>query len=78
MAKKMKFEKALERLEEILDLLEKGDHSLEEALKLFEEGTRLSKLCARQLADARKKVEILKHNDAGEPASEPFRLEAED
>ncbi len=54
-----KFEKALEKLEEIVKKMEEGNMSLEESLKAFEEGTRLSRLCADKLDEAERKVNIL-------------------
>jgi exodeoxyribonuclease VII small subunit len=53
------FEDALARLEAIVVRLESGDLPLEESLKQFEEGVRLSRLCTRQLDDAEAKIEIL-------------------
>lgn len=54
-----KFEESLERLEKIVDDLEKGNVPLEQALKLFEEGMRLSSSCRKELEEAEGKVEIL-------------------
>ena len=66
-----KFEECLERLEKIVDELEKGDVPLEQALALFEEGVQLSTSCKTQLEEAEGKVEILlKHN--GRIQAEPF------
>ncbi len=62
MEKEIKFEKAMERLEEIVQTLEKGDMPLEESLKVFEEGVRLSKTCMAKLDEAEKRVEILVKN----------------
>ena len=56
MAKKMTFEQAMVRIEEIVALLEAGKQSLEESLKLFEEGTKLSEFCHTTLKDARLKI----------------------
>ena len=77
MAKKIKFEQALKRLEEILSLLEEGDKPLEESLKLFEEGMKLSRLCSKRLEEATRKIEILKRQENGKLTSEPFQLEGE-
>lgn len=55
----LKFEASLTRLEALVQKLEQGDLSLEESLKVFEEGVRLSKNCTKILNDAEKKVEIL-------------------
>ena len=66
-----KFEDCLQRLEKIVDELERGDVALEQALKLFEEGVQLSNNCRKELEDAEGKVEILlKHN--GKLQAEPF------
>lgn len=54
-----KFEDCLQRLEAILQELERGDVPLEQALKLFEEGVRLSNACRQELEEAEGKVEIL-------------------
>ena len=62
MEKEIKFEKAMERLEEIVQTLEKGDMPLEESLKVFEEGVSLSKTCMTKLDEAEKRVEILVKN----------------
>ncbi|MFI3206195.1 MAG: exodeoxyribonuclease VII small subunit [Clostridia bacterium] len=56
MPTKITFEKALSRLEEINFLLEKGDLSLDESIKLFEEGSKLSLFCYEKLETAKKKV----------------------
>lgn len=66
-----KFEDSLERLEKIVDELEKGDLPLEKALRLFEEGIDLSNSCRKELEAAEGKVEILlKQNGKLQP--EPF------
>lgn len=54
-----KFEECLQRLEKIVDELEKGSVPLEQALKLFEEGMQLSSSCRKELEEAEGKVEIL-------------------
>ena len=54
-----KFEECLQRLEKIVDELEKGNVPLEQALKLFEEGMQLSSSCRKELEEAEGKVEIL-------------------
>ena len=59
-AKKMSFEQSLERLEEIVRHLEKGDLPLNDSLKLFEEGTALLGSCNGMLDEAEQKVVMLK------------------
>ena len=55
----VKFEKALDQLEKIVSDLESGDLSLDEALKKYEEGVKLSRICNKKLGEAEKKIEIL-------------------
>ena len=54
-----KFEECLQRLEKIVDELEKGEIQLEKSLTLFEEGMQLSASCRKELEQAEGKVEIL-------------------
>ena len=61
----MKFEEALKRLEKIVDDLEAGNLPLDESLEKYEEGIKLSKLCAKKLELAKKKVEILMKSEDG-------------
>lgn len=56
MAKKISFEESLLRLKEIVDALEKGNTSLEESMKLFEEGSKLAAVCYETLKKAEQKV----------------------
>lgn len=66
-----KFEECLQRLEKIVQELEKGEIPLEKSLTLFEEGMQLSNSCRKELEDAEGKVEILlKHN--GKLQAAPF------
>jgi exodeoxyribonuclease VII small subunit len=66
-----KFEECLQRLEKVVDELERGDIPLEKALTLFEEGMQLSNSCRKELEAAEGKVEILlKQNGKLQP--EPF------
>ncbi len=69
---KEKFEDALNRLEKIVSKLEDGEIPLEESLKLFEEGIRLSRLCNQKLDEAEKKVEILLKGKDGLLKAYPF------
>ena len=65
--KKMSFEEALGRLEEIVRHLEKGDLPLSESLKLFEEGSGLLKNCSTMLDEAEQKVVKLKKGEDRQP-----------
>lgn len=68
----IKFEEALKQLEDIVSQLEKGDLSLEEALKAFEEGVRLSRICYKRLKEAERRIEILMKDEEGNLHIEPF------
>ncbi len=71
-----KFEECLQRLEKLVDELEKGNVPLEQALKLFEEGMQLSAACRKELEQAEGKVEILlKQNGKLQP--EPYEASSD-
>jgi exodeoxyribonuclease VII small subunit len=72
-----KFEDALARLEELVRELESGDLPLEQSLKMFEEGIKLSRICHKRLEDAERRVEILLKDKAGTIVAQPFPEEAE-
>ena len=60
------FEKSIKELEEIVEKLEGSDVSLEESLKLFEQGVTLTKSCQKMLDEAEKKVTVLMASESGE------------
>lgn len=71
----MDFEKKLARLEEIVSQMESGDLSLEDSLKVFEEGVKLSRDCNTQLSQAEQKVKTLLSVDAnGVAKTEDFQI----
>ena len=63
MEKKIKFEDAIKKLEEIATDLESGKKDLDESVQIFEEGMKLSKACAKMLEEAEKKITILIQNE---------------
>lgn len=63
--KKMTFEQALARLEEIVALLEKGDAPLDQSLELYEEGASLVRRCNTALEQAERRVTILMKDQEG-------------
>jgi len=63
---KFDFERAMERLEQIVNDLESGNLSLDESLKVFEEGVELSKKCYKKLGEAEASVKRLVKNESGE------------
>lgn len=77
-AKKPDFERSLGRLEEVVRRLESANLSLDDAMKLFEEGVELSRECQKQLEEAEGRVEILLKKADGKLAAEPFEPETEE
>ena len=71
----MTFEKSLERLAEIVKLLEKGEAPLDQSMVLFEEGTGLIRRCTAMLDEAEQKVVQLKKGADGNPVELPFDAE---
>jgi exodeoxyribonuclease VII small subunit len=69
------FEDALDQLEAIVSRLESGELSLDESLRQFEEGIRLSRLCSRRLDDAETKIHVLVQ-ESGLWQARPFDPEA--
>jgi exodeoxyribonuclease VII small subunit len=74
----LKFEDALARLETIVSELERGDLSLDQSLKIFEEGIKLSKTCLKMLDDAERKVEILVQDQDGKKRLQAYTLQSEE
>mgnify|MGYP000704623986 CR=1 len=76
------FEEAFERLETILDQMNRGTVSLEESLKLYEEADHLITTCSQRLNEAERRIEILSKNRKGElilnsenqPTTEEFNV----
>jgi exodeoxyribonuclease VII small subunit len=68
----IKFEDALKKLEKIVEDLESGDLSLDEALKKYQDGIELSRLCSQRLENAKKKIDILMKNKKGEFEIKPL------
>lgn len=73
--KSMNFEESLHRLDEIVKTLEGGQVSLEESIKLFEEGAKLSVACEKLLKDAELKVTMLTKGPEGAPQEQEMDYE---
>jgi exodeoxyribonuclease VII small subunit len=71
------FEEALSQLEALVARLEGGELPLEEALRAFEEGVRLTRLCAERLEDAERRVHLLMRTPEGTEQEVPFHLGSE-
>ncbi|MDR0781494.1 MAG: exodeoxyribonuclease VII small subunit [Pseudomonadales bacterium] len=70
------FEVALAELEALVAAMEEGELSLEDSLKAFEQGVRLTRDCQQALAQAEQKVQLLMQEGAV-PEAEPYVLEAD-
>jgi len=70
-----KFEDAMKRLEEIVQGLENDDLSLEDSLKVFEEGMKLVGFCSEKLEEAEQKVTKLVKESDGRYTHQPFDME---
>ena len=70
--KKMTFEENMQRLEQIVRAMERGDVALEESLKLFQEGTGLVQSCSKLLDEAELQVKKIVTAADGSPVEEAF------
>ena len=68
----MTFEQSMQRLEQIVRAMERGDVALEESLKLFQEGTELVRNCNQLLDDAQLQVKKIMPAPDGSPVEEDF------
>ena len=66
------FEESMTRLEQIVRTMERGDVSLEESLKLFQEGSELVRCCGKLLDDAQMQVNKIIAGADGKPVEEVF------
>lgn len=69
------FEENMQRLEQIVRTMEKGEVALEESLKLFQEGTELVRTCGKLLDEAELQVKKIATNPDGTPVEEDFHVE---
>ena len=69
---KASFEENIQRLEQIVHAMERGDVPLEESLKLFQEGTALVQACGKLLDEAELQVKQIVVGNDGAPVEEPF------
>jgi exodeoxyribonuclease VII small subunit len=72
------FEQSMKQLERIVQELEDGDLPLEKAIKKFEEGIKLTKLCSEKLDETEKKISVLLKNSEGQIAEKPFTASEDD
>jgi exodeoxyribonuclease VII small subunit len=75
MDKNMKFEEAVNKLEEIVRALEDGNTPLDRALKLYENGIALVRFCNEKLDSAEQKINMLVSGEDGKMTKTPFEAE---
>lgn len=73
---KYTFEENMQRLEQIVRAMERGDVALEESLKLFREGTELVERCGKLLDEAEFQVKKITKDENGAPVEEAFTDES--
>jgi exodeoxyribonuclease VII small subunit len=73
----IKFEKAIQRLEKIVDDLETGELDIDKSLEIFEEGIKMSRVCSKKLSEAEAKIEKLTRDEKGNLVTELFPVEDE-
>jgi len=71
----LKFEKAMTRLENIVEELERGDLDIDKSLEIFEEGIKMSRLCSKKLNEAEAKIEKLSKGEKGDLITELFPMD---
>ena len=71
----IKFEKAMTRLENIIEELERGDLDIDKSLEIFEEGITMSRLCSKKLNEAEAKIEKLSKGKKGDLITELFPMD---
>ncbi|HEX4638447.1 MAG TPA: exodeoxyribonuclease VII small subunit [Chthoniobacterales bacterium] len=76
-ATELNFEKAMDRLEAIVEQMEGGKLPLEDLIVRYEEGMNLVKVCQERLTSAEQKIEIIARNSAGKPVVKDFEPAAE-
>ena len=73
--KNKSFEESMQRLEQIVRTMERGEVPLEESIRLFQEGTELARNCGKLLEDAQLQVSKIMVSPDGSPTEEEFRDE---
>jgi exodeoxyribonuclease VII small subunit len=74
---KLTFENAMKQLENIVHELESGNLSLDDSIKKFEEGIKLSKYCSDKLEETEKRITILMREQNGSISEKPFASDEE-
>ncbi len=74
----LNFEKSLQRLETIVDKMERGELSLGDCMKHFEEGSKLANICTAKLKETEKRIEILLKDNTGKESWAPYPTESDE
>ena len=74
----IKFEKAMDRLEKIVEELEKGELDIDKSLEIFEEGIKMSRVCSKKLNEAEQKIEKLTRDKKGDLVAHLFPTDKAD
>jgi exodeoxyribonuclease VII small subunit len=72
------FEKSLAQLETVVERLERGELTLDESVRLFEQGMKLSQACKEELEQAEGRIQVLVETRSGKMQAAEFELEEED
>ncbi|TDT61939.1 exodeoxyribonuclease VII small subunit [Fonticella tunisiensis] len=75
--KNMKFEEAIQRLEEIVNVIEDDSLSLEESIKIFQEGMELAAICNKKLDEAERRISVIMKGENNNLTEEDFIPEEE-
>ena len=78
MAKKQTFEQAMEKLEQIVQPENYGEDQVDEQIKNFEDGIKLSKFCSEKLNEMEKRITVLMKNDADEIVEKQLDLDTDE
>ena len=78
LSKNLSFEKALERLQEIVAALDDPEKGLESSLELFEEGVSLSRFCRAKIDEIQKRVDVVLKESADSLVTEPLEDESDE
>jgi len=73
----LSFEALLDRLQGVVDRLEQGEIPLEEALETYEQGVRFSRLAARRLDEAERRIEVLMNETEDGVQTRPLEKETD-
>ena len=72
------FEEQMNALEAVVEKLERGELTLDDSVRLFEEGVRLSRACKAELDTAEGRIEVLMAPETGSVRTQPLEVEADE